>query len=66
MSNSDFLCHCIVAISNPKGLRYGQIMFNELNKIRPDLANSIRGTDCDPYYKDTAIGDFLTFIIKNW
>jgi hypothetical protein len=32
--------------------RLGQAYFNVLNVIAPDLANEIRGTDLDPFYKE--------------
>ena len=31
--------------------RYGQVLFNELYRVRPDLADRIRGTNIDPFYK---------------
>lgn len=34
--------------------RIGQYVFNQLYKIRPDVANKIRGTIADPYYWDDA------------
>lgn len=32
--------------------RLGQTYFNVLHTIAPDLANEIRGTDLDPFYKE--------------
>ena len=32
--------------------RYGQVFFNELYRVRPDLADRIRGTALDPFYKN--------------
>lgn len=34
------------------GLRYGQSVFNTLTEIDPKYAESIRGTEKDPYYMD--------------
>jgi hypothetical protein len=31
-------------------LRFGQVYFNLLNDLRPDLADELRGTELDPYY----------------
>ena len=30
--------------------RYGQVLFNTLAQVRPDLAEEIRGSDIDPFY----------------
>lgn len=46
---------------NPKNnyLRSGQILFNNLYDIAPEVANEIRGTEFDPYYFDSRIRAFL-------
>jgi hypothetical protein len=31
-------------------LRFGQVYFNLLNELRPDLANEMRGTELDPFH----------------
>lgn len=33
-----------------KGERFGQALFNVLHEVAPDVANSIRGTNADPFY----------------
>lgn len=38
------------ARQNPT-LRYGQCLFNELSETLPLLANDLRGSQVDPYYK---------------
>lgn len=35
--------------ANP-GMRFGQVLFNELEEIRPVLATELRGSPVDPYY----------------
>lgn len=40
-----------------KELRYGQFYFTLLLNYRPDIANSIRGTELDPYYRDKVTTD---------
>lgn len=40
-------------------LRAGQICFNKLNLLYPELANLIAGTDYDPFYHDDRINGFL-------
>lgn len=32
--------------------RYGQALFNLLSKVRPELAEKIRGGQLDPFYRD--------------
>jgi hypothetical protein len=46
-------------------LRYGQALFNTLYERYPELANKITGTDIDPFYKDTNIDKFLSFLYDN-
>lgn len=43
-------------------LRIGQVMFNVLYEINPDLADSIRSTDLGPFYDDTRIRKFIKYI----
>lgn len=50
----------------PQQLRRGQFLFNELHAVRPDLANSIRATDVDPFYRNDLIDAALCWIITNW
>ena len=40
-------------------LRYGQCMFNALYEIDEELADSLRGDVCDPFYKDEKCKEFL-------
>ena len=42
-------------------LRLGQCYFNALYKIRPDLANQVRGHEhLDPFHKDDNLGAFMS------
>lgn len=66
MTFNQYLVHCTIQMSNHKNWRYGQTLYNELYKIKPDLANKIRCTDYDPFYKDSDIPVFLTFIEEHW
>lgn len=50
--------------------RYGQAIFNLLCDVRPDVAESIRGTDLDPFYingekDDPARWERITVNIKS-
>jgi hypothetical protein len=52
--------------------RYGQLLFNTLYEVRPELADKIRATDLDPFYvKDedplNPVWDKLyQFLQENW
>lgn len=45
-----------------KVLRKGQWLFNELSKMYPSFANTIRGTEYDPFYDDNRINKFINYI----
>lgn len=38
--------------------RIGQFFFNRLYDLKPDLADSIRGTADDPFYNDGLFAEF--------
>jgi hypothetical protein len=46
--------------------RTGQAYFNELVRHHPKLAETVRGTDIDPFYNDAIIPEFLDNIAKQW
>jgi hypothetical protein len=46
--------------------RYGQWLFNELYDVKPELANSIRGTMVDPFYHDNRTPEFWCALILKW
>ncbi len=48
--------------SNSAFLRKGQMYFNELYEMNPQLADSIRSSSCDPFYDDSRIDKFLNKI----
>ena len=39
--------------------RKGQTVFNVMMEIYPDKANSLRGSDIDPFYNDDNIDKFI-------
>jgi hypothetical protein len=47
---------------NTKDMRFGQILFNALSEVRPDIAERIRGTIFDPFFKEAATMNPDTFI----
>ena len=55
------------AISNLKlEQRRGQAYFNALHTVDCDLANSLRGTEFDPFYSDGPLQDFITKVSLAW
>lgn len=50
--------------------RKGQALFNHLLKVRPDLAESLRGTGRDPFYShstdDSRFQEAVAFIEASW
>lgn len=51
-----------LAVQN-RHLRLGQCLFNLLYDEHPDLANSVRNTENDPFYNDEIIIDFYNSIV---
>ena len=47
---------------NISGQRLGQALFNNLYKSHPELADSIRATDADPFHNNNKIADFFRAI----
>jgi hypothetical protein len=47
-------------------MRAGQVYMNELDTLRPVLAQQVRNADLDPYYIDERIPAFLEFVMNNW
>ena len=45
-----------------KCLRKGQLMFNILHEMYPDLAKEIKGSVIDPFFIDSNIPDFIKYI----
>ena len=50
---------------NIENLRKGQSLFNAVYAIRPDIADSLRGTDKDCFYNDEKINDFMEEVMLN-
>lgn len=52
-------------VNNPNW-RKGQTYFNALHLCNPILANKVRGSLLDPFYKDSNILAFLEWLTDNW
>lgn len=46
--------------------RFGQVVFNVLETMRPDIADQLRGTDLDPFYKTSVDDKVWSFIRSRW
>lgn len=61
------------AVNRVRGQRAGQAMFNVLERMRPDLAEKVRGTDFDPFYASSLewegrskVDAFRKWLRDNW
>lgn len=50
------------SMTKPNYIRLGQYYFNKVHELYPELANSIRATDADPFYDDRKNGAFFEAI----
>lgn len=52
------------------GERYCQAMFNHLAEVRPEIAEAVRGTVCDPFHAqsptDPRWDRFVAYIESHW
>jgi len=46
--------------------RVGQTFFNVLLECDPDLAERIRGTEDDPFYRNEKLPEFLGIVAEEW
>ena len=47
--------------------RPGQLAYNMLRKVRPDLADQVRGQQgIDPFHRDDNLPAFFQFVEDNW
>lgn len=60
-----FLNEVDTAVYNYDGdWRNGQAAFNVLYSMHPELAQEIRGTDLDPFYDDSRLYAFYTWVYE--
>jgi hypothetical protein len=63
---SHYLMNVSHSFVNSGHLRFGQTCFNVLYELDPDLADSIRATDLDPFYDDNKVPAFLERLSNEW
>lgn len=69
MNYADFLSKVDNSYCHLKGeWRYGQVLFNALWAVRPELANKVRGTRLDPFHREREEinPEFWTLIAERW
>jgi hypothetical protein len=62
MKYPQYLARCEAIKAEHPEWRRGQVYFNELNRINPGLADYIRTTPGDPFYKDDNLQPFLVIV----
>ena len=69
-SFNDFLADASIVYEKLKGdgfnLRYGQVYFNLLHEHRPDIAEILRGSLMDPFYKEEVKTETHRFVESKW
>ena len=65
MTFDEFILAADRRYSSRSDERYGQAFFNELYKVRPELADEIRNTHLDPFYTGTG-PDLYLFLTEKW
>ena len=66
MTFDGYISACAVASRTMKYWRSGQVYFNVLSDIRPDLSEQIRGWNLDPFHMDSVLPNFLEWVAANW
>jgi hypothetical protein len=62
----DIIEEAYITINKPDGchLRLGQVFFNLLNEYHPDIANEIKETKLDCFYKRKLDPELIEFVTK--
>ena len=68
MNYDEFVAHVDKAFLHPASshLRYGQVYFNILHKVKPQLADEIRGSRLDPFHKENIKQETHDFVSEHW
>lgn len=70
LSFMDFLCDVSIQYERQKGTyphqRYGQMYFNMLAEVRPDISEKIRGGRLDPFHRDDVSKLTHMIVESNW
>ena len=66
MTYGEFIAHTIATFPDDGNIRWGQHWFNTLFRVRPDIANTIRGTSLDPFYRDEVSSETAQKCSRMW
>lgn len=66
MTFEEYRTRVYSGISRPVGWRVGQHAFNLLHEINPELADQVRATPMDPFYRDGKLPKFLVWVGQHW
>lgn len=66
MNIGQFFAYAIRYAADNPSQRRGQAFFNALYQVRPEIANAIRGTTLDPFYRDERIPAFAEHLVECW
>mgnify|MGYP006274228215 CR=1 FL=1 len=66
MTYSDFTKLVATTFPNDGDIRYGQHYFNTLYSVHPNLANRLRGSLNDPFYREKVSPETEAFVEKEW
>lgn len=70
MTYHEFLSDVLKAYDKQKkgggDLRLGQMYFNALVQVRPDIAEVLRGSMLDPFFKDRVAAVVSDFVLERW
>jgi hypothetical protein len=56
--------HKFYTTPHPKELRHGQAVFNYVHTTKPEIANELRSSAVDPFYKDNLVEVFWLAVEK--
>lgn len=54
-----------IHLENPDQ-RFGQVLFNHLAVLRPDISEALRGSLIDPFHRDAVKQETWDFITDKW
>ena len=57
-------CKAVAIELRRSNLREGQVWYNTLQEMHPDIANKVVGTFRDPFYDDSILPDFHLFVYE--
>lgn len=63
---ADFYAQVCEYVASHPHIRIGQAYFNMLEDINPKLANGLRGTALDPFYRESVSEETHIYVQYNW